>query len=56
MVKDNVVVLGGEVYSDAVVDCEDVVKKMFRYNFKFPATHNLQPENLKQCQSTLNLC
>lgn len=47
MVKDNVVVLGGEVYSHAIVDCEDVVKRMYRHAFDFPANHHLQPENLK---------
>ena len=47
MVKDNVVVLGGEVHSNAIVDCEDVVKKMYHHWFNFPKNHNLEPENLK---------
>ena len=47
MVKDNVVVLGGEVHSNAVVDCDDIVKHLYKHHFKFPENHHLQPENLK---------
>ena len=36
MVKDNVVVLGGEVNSYATVNVEDVVKDLYRYWFNFP--------------------
>lgn len=47
MVKDNVVVLGGEVSSSAVINCEDVVKDLYESHFKFPKSHNLSPDKLK---------
>lgn len=47
MVKDNVVVLGGEVNSYATVNAEDVVKDLYRFWFNFPENHNLNPDNLK---------
>lgn len=47
MVKDNVVVLGGEIHSNATVNCKDIVMNLYRHHFNFPESHNLQPENLK---------
>ena len=47
MVKDNVVVLGGEVNSNANVNCKDIVMNLYQHHFNFPESHNLQPENLK---------
>lgn len=47
MVKDNIVVLGGEVHSNAIVDYKDTVKKLYGSSFKFPESHNLEPDNLK---------
>ena len=47
MVKDNVVVLGGEVCSHAIVNVEDIVKDLYRFWFKFPENHHLSPDNLK---------
>ena len=47
MVKDNVVVLGGEVNSYATVNVEDVVKDLYRFWFNFPENHHLNPDNLK---------
>ncbi len=47
MVKDNVVVLGGEVNSYATVNVEDVVKDLYRFWFRFPENHHLEPDNLK---------
>ena len=47
MVKDNVVVLGGEVNSCATVNVEDIVKDLYRFWFNFPENHHLEPDNLK---------
>lgn len=46
MVKDNVVVLGGEVHSLTNIDYNKVVRRVFD-NLDFPANHNLQSENIK---------
>lgn len=46
MVKDNVVVLGGEVNSTEHIDYDDVVRKVFS-RIKFPESHHLNPENIK---------
>lgn len=46
MVKDNVVVLGGEINSNAIVDYETIVRDVFR-KLSFPASHHLEPENIK---------
>ena len=47
MVKDNVVVLGGEVKTTAVVDYESIVRKVFESDVKYPWNHNLTPDNIK---------
>lgn len=46
MVKDNVVVLGGEVNSTAAIDYDAVVRDVFR-ELNFPKNHNLAPEQIK---------
>jgi len=46
MVKDNVVVLGGEINSNAYVDYNYVVRKVFS-EIKFPESHHLNPDNIK---------
>lgn len=46
MVKDNVVVIGGEVHSNAVVNHEEVIKNVYE-TIKFPPNHNLTSDNLK---------
>jgi S-adenosylmethionine synthetase len=47
MVKDNVVVLGGEVKTTAVVDYETIVRNVFENDVKYPSNHNLTPDNIK---------
>lgn len=47
MVKDNVVVLGGEVKTTAVVDYESIVRNVFENDVKYPPNHNLTPDNIK---------
>ncbi len=44
--KDNIVVLGGEVNSKGKVDYDTIVRDVFK-NLPFPESHNLQPENIK---------
>lgn len=46
MVKDNVVVLGGEVSSNAIIDYDSIVRNVFK-SLKFPKNHHLEPENIK---------
>ena len=46
MIKDNVVVLGGEIKSDATINYESVVRDVMS-NFHFSDKHGLQPENIK---------
>lgn len=46
MVKDNIVVLGGEVNSTAVVDYDAVVRKVYS-TLPFPENHNLSPDKIK---------
>lgn len=47
MVKDNTVVLGGEVKTTAVVDYENIVRNVFKNIVVYPHNHNLTPENIK---------
>lgn len=51
MVKDNIVVLGGEVHSSAKVDVDNIVRDAFAGNFDgvsmYPSNHNLAPDNIK---------
>jgi len=46
LVKDNIVVLGGEINSKGKVDYDIVVRSVFE-KLPFPENHNLQPENIK---------
>lgn len=46
MVKDNVVVLGGEVSSNAVINYDKIVRNVFRA-LRFPSNHHLTPEEIK---------
>lgn len=46
MVKDNIVVLGGEITSNGKVNYEDIVRQVFE-EIKFPNSHNLAPDNIK---------
>lgn len=46
MVKDNVVVLGGEVSSNAVINYDKIVRNVFRA-LRFPSNHHLAPEEIK---------
>ena len=46
MVKDNTVVLGGEVSSNAVINYDTIVRSVFK-DLRFPSNHHLQPENIK---------
>lgn len=46
MVKDNTVVLGGEVLSNAVINYDTIVRSVFE-DLRFPSNHHLQPENIK---------
>lgn len=46
LVKDNVVVLGGEVNSTATIDYDHVVREVFR-DLKFTPEHGLEPTNIK---------
>ena len=46
MVKDNVVVLGGEVNSTATVDYDAVVRTVFK-DIQFPSNHGLSPYKIK---------
>ena len=46
LVKDNVVVLGGEVRTTAIVNYDAVVKRVFE-DVHYPASHGLKPEQIK---------
>lgn len=46
MVKDNIVVLGGEVTAAMSIDCEDVVRKVFA-RLPYPANNHLSPREIK---------
>lgn len=46
IIKDNVVVLGGEVNSQATIDYDNIVRSVFD-EIKFPTNHNLSPSNIK---------
>ena len=46
MVKDNIVVLGGEVNSFAKVDYDKIVRNVFS-ELNFPSNHHLSPEEIK---------
>lgn len=46
MVKDNIVVLGGEINTTAKVDYDTIVRDVFK-TLPFPEDHGLQPENIK---------
>ena len=46
MVKDNVVVLGGEINSTAKTDYDTTVRNVFKY-LNFPENHRLRPEDIK---------
>lgn len=47
MVKDNIVVLGGEVNSTAVVVDYDLIVRNVYQRLKFPKNHHLQPHEIK---------
>lgn len=46
MVKDHVVVLGGEINSSATVDFDGIVRRVYA-NLDFPANHHLTPSEIK---------
>ena len=46
MVKDNIVVLGGEVKSQGKIDYDSTVRSVFE-NLPYPANHHLSAENIK---------
>ena len=46
LVKDNVVVLGGEIKTTAKIDYDCVVRNVFE-RLDFPSNHNLNPDNIK---------
>jgi len=46
MLKDNIVVIGGEVYSNTVVDYDRVVRSVFE-KIKYPENHHLSPNEIK---------
>ena len=46
MVKDNIVVLGGEVNSTATVDFDKIVRKVYS-RLDFPLNHHLTPSEIK---------
>ena len=46
MMKDNIVVLGGEVYSSTIVDYDHIVRNVFN-KIVYPANHGLSPDNIK---------
>lgn len=46
MVKDNVVVLGGEISSNAIINYDRVVRDVFD-NYNFPDTHRLKGSDIK---------
>lgn len=46
LVKDNVVVLGGEIKSTTSIDYDSVVRGIYR-DLNFPPNHGLNPDNIK---------
>lgn len=46
MVKDNIVVLGGEISSIETIDYESTVRSVFD-DIRFPENHHLNPDNIK---------
>lgn len=46
MIKDNIVVLGGEIYSSTYVDYDRVVRNVFN-EIVYPENHNLTPEKIR---------
>ena len=46
MVKDNIVVLGGEINSTATINYDTVVRSVFK-NLNFPLNHHLTPNEIK---------
>ena len=46
MVKDNVVVLGGEINTTAHIDYDSIVRRVFK-KFNFSSEHGLSPEKIK---------
>ena len=46
MLKDNIVVLGGEVFSNTTVDYDAVVRSVFK-TIIYPENHHLSPNNIK---------
>ena len=46
MLKDNIVVLGGEVFSNTVVDYDKVVRSVFE-KIVYPESHHLSPDEIK---------
>ena len=46
LVKDNVVVLGGELTTNAVVNYDSIVRDVF-YDVNYPESHGLKPEQIK---------
>lgn len=46
MVKDNIVVLGGEINSTGTIDYDAVVRDVYR-KLNFPVNHGLTPDNIK---------
>jgi S-adenosylmethionine synthetase len=46
LVKDNIVVLGGEVKSEVKVDYDTIVRDVFK-KLPFPLNHGLSPDNIK---------
>lgn len=46
MLKDNIVVLGGEVFSNTIVDYDTVVRSVFK-TIVYPENHHLSPNDIK---------
>lgn len=46
MVKDNIVVVGGEVNSNATIDIDKTIREIYR-ELSFPSNHNLDPSKIK---------
>ena len=46
MLKDNIAVLGGEVFSNTVVDCDSIVRSVFK-EIVYPENHHLAPDEIK---------
>lgn len=46
MVKDNIVVVGGEINSSATIDYDKTIRDVYK-ELSFPESHNLSPEQIK---------